>query len=97
MDDEDEEVEKKEACDDPSDYLANFLSQTVNNIKLQKLKIERTINPIKTDDIVEVSYEFTKPEPIRVEEGDTKGPQYWKEYRIIELSPNFSAQCYEMQ
>ena len=95
MDKEGEEEEKKEACDDPSAYLANFLSETVSNFKLQELKIERTINPIKTNDIVEVSYEFTKP--IKEEEGADEDPQYWKEYRIIELSPNFSAQCYKMQ
>ena len=50
---------------------------------LAKLGIERTIQVGATPDVVEVVYNFDGPE---------KGVD--DEYRVVELNPNFSAQCY---
>jgi type II secretory pathway pseudopilin PulG len=88
------------ACEDPTDYLITHLTKNDSNqtIELSKLGITRSMkvgmytlqigaqDHIKKRDWVEVSYQFTAPET-GIDD----------EYRVIELNPNFSAQCYTTQ
>lgn len=78
------------ACGDPTDYLITHLKTNVNNEMndLSKFGITRSMkvgiqNQNQKADWVEVSYQFTAPET-GIDD----------EYRVIELNPNFSAQCY---
>ena len=72
-----------EACDNPTAWLIGFLSDAVPSDTLQGLNIKREIITGATDDVVEVNYKFNGPES-----------GIGNEYRMIELNPNFSAQCY---
>ena len=71
------------ACQNPTSYLINYLKNEVNNDELTQRQIERKMDVGSTGDVVEVSYKFKGPET---------GIEM--EYRVIELNPNFSAQCY---
>ena len=74
---------KEQACGNPTAYLIDHLEQEVNNSELAKRKIERTMQTGATQDVVEITYKFQGPE---------KGVK--SEYRMVELNPNFSAECY---
>lgn len=76
-------TEQTNACLDPTNHLISYLNVEVPETDLAKLGIERTIQVGATPDVVEVVYNFDGPE---------KGVD--DEYRVIELNPNFSAQCY---
>lgn len=87
------------ACNDPTTYLIDQLEQQVpeadlkehlmdilNVSDLNELNFDRSMQAIdigETQDVVQVTYEFQGP--------DTGLD---KEYRTIELNPNFSAKCY---
>ena len=87
------------ACNDPTTYLIDQLEQQVpeadlkehlmdilNVSDLSELNFDRSMQAIDvgaTQDVVQVTYEFQGP--------DT-GIE--KEFRTIELNPNFSAKCY---
>lgn len=77
------EKKEEEACMDPTSYLINHLTENVDSSELIKRKIGRTMRVGTTSDVVEVFYQFTAPET---------GVD--SEYRVVELNPNFSAQCY---
>jgi len=76
--------EQIKACLDPTSYLIPYLENEVPQEDLQP-GIKRSINAGAgvTLDLVEVTYQFAGPE---------NGVS--DEFRIIELNPNFSAQCY---
>ncbi len=76
--------EQIQACLDPTSYLIPYLENEVPEEDLQA-GIKRSISAGEgvTLDLVEVTYQFTGPE---------NGIN--DEFRIIELNPNFSAQCY---
>ena len=74
---------KEQACGNPTAYLIDHLEQEVNNSELAARKIERTMQTGATQDVVEITYKFQGPE---------KGVR--SEYRMVELNPNFSAECY---
>ena len=74
---------KEQACGNPTAYLIDHLEQEVNNSELATRKIERTMQTGATQDVVEITYKFQGPE---------KGVR--SEYRMVELNPNFSAECY---
>lgn len=76
--------EQIEACLDPTSYLIPYLENEAPQGDLHP-GITRSINAGEgvTVDLVEVSYQFNGPE-----NGISN------EFRIIELNPNFSAQCY---
>ena len=75
--------EQNNACKNPTNHLISYLNVEVPETDLAKLGIERTIQVGATPDVVEVVYNFDGPE---------KGVD--DEYRVVELNPNFSAQCY---
>ena len=75
--------EQTNACLDPTNHLISYLNIKVPGTNLAKLGIKRTIQVGATPDVVEVVYNFDGPE---------KGVD--DEYRVVELNPNFSAQCY---
>lgn len=77
---------QKEACMNPTNYLISHLQGTVDSTPLEERQINRTMLVGVTGDVVEVTYQFTAPETGI----DT-------EYRVVELNPNFSAQCYTIQ
>ena len=72
-----------DACLDPTNHLISYLETEVPATELSKLNIQRTMQVGATPDVVEVIYKFQAPE---------KGVD--DEYRLVELNPNFSAQCY---
>ena len=74
---------KEQACGNPTAYLIDHLEKEVNNSELATRKIERTMQTGATQDVVEITYKFQGPE---------KGVR--SEYRMVELNPNFSAECY---
>ena len=75
--------EQTNACLDPTNHLISYLNVEVPEADLAKLGIQRSMKVGATQDIVEVVYNFDGPE---------KGVD--DEYRVVELNPNFSAQCY---
>lgn len=75
--------EQTNACLEPTNHLISYLNVEVPETDLAKLGIERTIQVGATPDVVEVVYNFDGPEQ-SVDD----------EYRVVELNPNFSAQCY---
>ena len=75
--------EQNNACQNPTNHLISYLNVEVPETDLAKLGIDRTIQGGATPDVVEVLYSFDGPE---------KGVD--DEYRVVELNPNFSAQCY---
>ena len=75
--------ELKDACLDPTNHLISYLNVEVPGNDLAELGIDRTMQLGATPDVVEVVYSFDGPE---------KGVD--DEYRVVELNPNFSAQCY---
>lgn len=72
------------ACQNPTSYLIPYLENEVPQTDLRQ-GIKRTIvaGDGATQDLVEVTYQFEGPEN---GVGD--------EFRVIEMNPNFSAQCY---
>lgn len=75
--------EQTNACLDPTNHLISYLNVKVPGSDLAELGIERTMQVGATPDVVEVVYSFDGPE---------QGVD--DEYRVVELNPNFSAQCY---
>ena len=75
--------EQTNACINPTNHLISYLNVEVPETDLAKLGIERSMQVGATPDVVEVVYNFDGPE---------KGVD--SEYRVVELNPNFSAQCY---
>ena len=71
------------ACLDPTNHLISYLNVEIPDTDLAKLGIDRTMQVGATPDVVEVVYSFVGPE---------QGVD--DEYRVVELNPNFSAQCY---
>ena len=75
--------EKEKACENPTAHLIDHLKEEVNASTLSKRQIERTMKTGATEDVVEITYKFQGPET-----------GVSTEYRIVELNPNFSAECY---
>lgn len=77
-------VEQSEACQNPNSYLIPYLEEQVPQANLVQ-GVKRTISAGKgsTQDLVEVVYQFEGPET-----------GVANEFRVVELNPNFSAQCY---
>ncbi|MAR07416.1 MAG: hypothetical protein CL862_09970 [Cyanobium sp. NAT70] len=75
--------DQDDACQAPTSYLINYLETEVPAADVEGFNVSREITTGATDDVVQVSYQFQGPE---TGVGD--------EYRVIELNPNFSAQCY---
>ena len=74
------------ACQNPTTYLKNHLTEEIDTRELEERGITRTMDVESKTDVVEVSYQFEAPEN-----------RIAREYRVIELNPNFSAQCYTVE
>ena len=81
-----ESNEQENACANPTSYLISHLTQTVDSDNLAARDITRVMTVGTTTEVVEISYQFNGPET-----------GIKSEYRVIELNPNFSAQCYTIQ
>jgi type II secretory pathway pseudopilin PulG len=79
------ESEKIKACDEPNSYLIDYLEEEVPKSRVSSEGVTRDIQAGvgETEDVIEVIYEFRPPEN-----------NVSKEYRRIEINPNFSALCY---
>ena len=75
--------DKADACDDPTTHLIDHLEQEVDASALSTKQIVRTMKTGATTDVVEITYKFQGPET-----------GVSTEYRVVELNPNFSAECY---
>ena len=75
--------DKVQACANPTAHLIDHLEQEVDASALSTRQIVRSMTTGATEDVVEITYKFQGPETgVRTE------------YRMVELNPNFSAECY---
>ena len=71
----------KSACSDPPEALSNHLQNVAPEPRLAAIK--RTFDTSSIPGILRITYSFEGPER-----------QVKAEQRIIEMTPNFAAQCY---
>ena len=74
----------EDACKKPAEALRNQLESVAPQPHIEG--ISRTLDTEKVPGILTVTYSFQGPEQ-----------QIEDEYRVIEMAPNFAAQCYSTQ
>ena len=74
----------EDACKKPAEALRNQLESVAPKPRIKG--ISRTLDTEKIPGILTVTYSFQGPEQ-----------QIEDEYRVIEMAPNFAAQCYSTQ